>query len=208
MRTSADPNTLGTTGAWFRLAVIAGPFAVLLALAAAIHFGDARFSIADPESAQAESRLLARVGAETATELARPSSQFVEQELNQLRSPFTKERVLELNAIVDRSLQAIGKFDGARKRLETGQESTAQTAATLVALAAEAKEAQLQMAAAKARLVASGEHYNESILAAMVRFVEDVDQEIGLEAARVDARQNIGGRVIRGHLGLAEAAGA
>ncbi|MEM7049121.1 MAG: hypothetical protein AAF604_05655 [Acidobacteriota bacterium] len=111
------------------------------------------------------------------------SSQFVEQEL---RSPFTRETVLELNAIVARSLSIIGRFDTARKEFATRPSTAApQTLETYAALAAEAISARTEMSAANQRLRQSGEPFNEAILAAMIRFVDGVSEEIEQEAANL-----------------------
>ncbi|MEM7586621.1 MAG: hypothetical protein AAF560_24745 [Acidobacteriota bacterium] len=117
------------------------------------------------------------------------SSQFVEQELGQLRSPFTRETVLELNAIVARSLSVIGRFDTARKEhAASPSTATPQTLETYASLAAEAISAREDMSAANQRLRRSGEHFNEAILAAMIRFVDGVPEEIEQEAANLVAR--------------------
>lgn len=116
------------------------------------------------------------------------SSQFVEQELEQLRSPFTRETVLELNAIVARSLSIIDRFDTARKLHAAGPSTDApQTLETYTALAAEALSARQDMSVANQRLRHSGEPFNEAILAAMIRFVDGVSEEIEQEAANLVA---------------------
>lgn len=107
------------------------------------------------------------------------SSQFVEQELDDLTSPFTKMRVLNLNAIVARSLSAIEAFDEARKELKADDEASVRSVLkTYAQLSEQARLARDDMQAASEQLKSSGEQYSKPIFAAMVHFVDDVDQEI------------------------------
>ncbi|MEM9599210.1 MAG: hypothetical protein AAGD06_33385, partial [Acidobacteriota bacterium] len=118
-------------------------------------------------------------GLEPAAKASPEGSQFVEQELGQLRSPFTRETVLELNAIVARSLSVIGRFDEARREYAASPSTAApKTLETYASLAVEADSAQADMSAANRRLRSSGEPFNEAILAAMIRFVDGVSEEI------------------------------
>jgi len=110
------------------------------------------------------------------------SSRFVEQELENLASPFTKETVLALNSIVERSLSAIEEFDDARKQFVSGDDVLAAEAMIVYrSLSARAESARSDMGAERDRLLHSDERYNEAILAAMVHFVEQVDEEIRQE---------------------------
>lgn len=114
------------------------------------------------------------------------ASRFVGQELDQLESPFTRETVLTLNEIVGRSFGAITEFDDARKRLgATGEARAAELGSVYGRLSAKAARARVDMNAAAERLRESGERYNREILSAMVRFVEQVDDEIREEADRL-----------------------
>ena len=104
---------------------------------------------------------------------------FVVQELSQLTSPFTKERVVVLNAIVEKSLAVITEFDEARKGInQEDQKQLNEFARKLQALSKRAVAARQSMADAKVDLENSGEEYNKPIFAAMVKFVDDVDEEI------------------------------
>ncbi|QDU35768.1 hypothetical protein Mal4_00500 [Maioricimonas rarisocia] len=118
-------------------------------------------------------------------------SRFVSQGLEQLSSPFTEETVLALNAIVARSLAAIRKFDDIR-RDSHGGENAAERLRQYAVASKEAKQARSDMEAASSRVRESGEKYNEEILAAMVRFVVKVDDEIREEIESLAARQSEG----------------
>lgn len=111
------------------------------------------------------------------------AARFVEQELDQLSSPFSRETVLELNAIVARSLDVIEEFDTARR--EHAVRPSSATGGLYADLAQRADGARVDMAAAEQRLRQSGERFNEAILAAMVRFVDGVSTEIALETERL-----------------------
>ena len=110
------------------------------------------------------------------------SSRFVEQEIENLVSPFTKETVLTLNSIVARSLSAIEEFDEARKQFVSGDDVLVVEAMKVYrSLSARAASARNDMGAERDRLLSSDERYNEAIFAAMVHFVEQVDEEIRQE---------------------------
>ena len=112
---------------------------------------------------------------------------FARQELEQLGSPFTRETVLELNAIVARSLAAVEEFDAVRKAgADDADRAAAERRETLAALSDRAGRARSDLTAAAARLRDRGEPHNEAILAAMVRFANDVDGEIREELGRSD----------------------
>ena len=112
---------------------------------------------------------------------------FVEQKLEDLTSPFTKETVLALNAIVSRSLTAIDTFDQTRRELNdnTNDAQRVEILATYTELSNTTRQARDDMAAAAERLRDSGERYNEAIFAAMVEFVNNVDKEIHQEIAKL-----------------------
>ncbi len=114
------------------------------------------------------------------------STTFVEQGLEHLESPFTKETVLELNAIVERSLLAIREFDVVRQGLlSDGAEPNDTHLRVHEGLSQQAAVARCDMAAASDRLRRSREPYNEEILAAMIHFVDHVDEEIRAELERL-----------------------
>jgi hypothetical protein len=122
-----------------------------------------------------------------------PSSTFVEQQLVQLGSPFTRETVLTLNAIVARSLSTINAFDDAREQLDASDRASAAEMLTMFHLLADqAALARQDMDAAAERLRNSGEPYNEAIFAAMVHFVDDVDEEIRAEIEQLSDVQVLG----------------
>jgi len=122
-----------------------------------------------------------------------PSSTFIEQQLVQLGSPFTRETVLTLNAIVARSLSTINAFDDAREQLDASdRESAAEMLTMFLLLVDQAALARQDMDAAAERLRNSGEPYNEAIFAAMVHFVDDVDEEIRAEIEQLSDVQVLG----------------
>ena len=118
-------------------------------------------------------------------------SRFVEQELEDIESPFTRETVLALNAIVERSLSAINEFDDARKQAEaTSTQGQAELLAVYQAISERAALARRDMAGEGNRMLNSGEQYNQAIFAAMVHFVEQVDDEVRRE---IETVQVVGG---------------
>lgn len=130
---------------------------------------------------------------------AEGSEAFAGAELE--NSAFTRERVLALNAIVARSLEAINAYDRdiaairasvtAAVQEDAGAEQRAAGASgleILAALQAEAGAARNDFDDEVAALKESGEPYNESILAGMRTFVERVDREIADEAAALAAQ--------------------
>ncbi len=131
----------------------------------------------------------------------RPHPEFVELGADAIGSPFTKETVLRLNAIVQKSLDVIREYDrdGAewRRLIETAsaegstaadKRDAAAAAEKLAGLSARALEARGEMAVAAADLKSSGEKHNEAILAGMVAFVEKVGEELGVETATMRMR--------------------
>ena len=143
------------------------------------------------------------VASPQATGVAAADPEFVELDLDHFSSPFRKETVLRLNAIVGRSLAAIREYDGA---LPTVQDSIAASLADkrsagararasvniarIERLAGEAAAARDDLRDAEAELKESGEKYNEVILAGMILFVEKVDVELRMAAA--DLRTRLG----------------
>lgn len=102
---------------------------------------------------------------------------FETQEL--LSSPFTKERVIMLNAIVRKSLDIINEYDDVRRAFEkTDNASSADFQSKLKEFSKKALAVRNEMDEAKKDLVSSGEKYNEAIFAGMVKFVVDVDNEL------------------------------
>lgn len=127
--------------------------------------------------------------------------ELVELGLDDFSSPFSKETVLKLNAIVGRSLAAIKEYDGAlpavqdsvaaslADRRSAGARAKArENIAHVERLADEATDARDDLRAAEEELKASGEKYNEVILAGMIIFVEKVDDELRQAAAELSAR--------------------
>lgn len=122
-----------------------------------------------------------------------PTSTFVEQQLVQLGSPFTRETVLTLNAIVARSLSTINAFDDAREQFDASDRKSAAEMLTMFqSLANQAALARQDMDAEVERLQNSDEPYNKAIFAAMVHFVDDVDEEIRAEIELLSDVQVLG----------------
>ncbi|WP_171183078.1 hypothetical protein [Alienimonas chondri] len=121
-------------------------------------------------------------GAKDAEPAEATASPFIEQELDQLGSPFTRETVLELNEIVARSLTVIERFDEVRMQSDA---ATAPVSPGEVygELSERADRARADLNATATRLRDSDERHNAAILAAMVRFVDGVDREIREEIA-------------------------
>ncbi len=128
-------------------------------------------------------------------------TRFVEQGLDALSSPFTRPTVLKLNAIVARSKTSIDAFDKlapvVRASVSAGAKPNATNAAKkpatlqmgrLMALAAKAATEQSAMKAAEKQVRASGEKYNDTLLSAMVGFVDEVTSEINEEVGQLSAR--------------------
>ena len=134
----------------------------------------------------------------SAVEPASERPRFVEQGADDLSSPFTRSRVLMLNAIVARSLSVVRTYDreieGLRARLAGAMREGAGAAARadaraaradVEALAASSRRAMRDMRSAEAELLTGKEKYNDALFAAMLRFVGDVDAEIGAERRRM-----------------------
>jgi hypothetical protein len=132
---------------------------------------------------------------------AAPDAEFVELGLDQFSSPFTKETVLRLNAIVGRSLAAIREYDGAINAIERSIDAARAEGATkserakandgiaqVARLSVEATAARADLGAAEAALTAGREQYNEVILAGMTTFVAKVDDELRLAKDALSAR--------------------
>lgn len=126
---------------------------------------------------------------------------FVEQGADQIGSPFTKATVLKLNAIVRKSQAIIAEFDrtipGIRKSVAAGAARGATAAqrtrakasfASLTTLAGRAQFNRADMQRAERQLRASGEKYNDTILAAMVEFCVEVDTELQTEQRALAAK--------------------
>lgn len=97
-----------------------------------------------------------------------------------IKPTFTRETVIKLNAIVQRSLDTIDEYDALRLKVRDDPErySSEDLKETLTGMDVEAKAALKDMEAEVARLEASDEIYNAVVLAGMVRFVKDVEEEI------------------------------
>ena len=120
------------------------------------------------------------------SEISEEKSRFVVQEITEIDSPFTRETVLKLNAIVQRSLNAINEFDHARSsdNIYPDQRFNVYTD-----LSEKASSAHADMALASNKLISSNERYNEEILSAMVYFVQQVDNEIREETQQLHLAQ-------------------
>ena len=119
---------------------------------------------------------------------------FKMQELAQLSSPFTKERVITLNAIVRKSLNIINDYDGLRRSFEKSKETATvkskdQFRKKLKEFSQKAANVRKEMAAAKKDLLESGEKFNKPIFAGMVKFVSDVDNEIRRKIKKMEKTQ-------------------
>ena len=120
---------------------------------------------------------------------------LVETTLPSDRPPaFSRATVVRLNGIVQRSLDTIEEFDRGRPLAaderagsdadEAGSPLAGRARlAWLEALDARAKSAREDMAIAAATLRSSGEAYNATLLAGMVKFVDRVAEEIAEAAA-------------------------
>jgi hypothetical protein len=105
----------------------------------------------------------------------------------QFNSPFTKETVLKLNAIVRRSKDAIDDFDLLRKEYDDkGGLSGEKALASLQEFSGRAVAARDDMEKAVSELKESGEDYSREALAGMVKFVQQVDDEIQREIRRIE----------------------
>ena len=163
------------------------PWFVLVVLLAAVPL----WKQASTELMPAEADAVVEQNLETASSDLPSQSEdkpkFVEQKLEDLTSPFTKETVLALNAIVSRSLSAIESFDKARRELENDNDEIqrVEMLATYTKLSQSTRQARGDMATAAERLRSSGENYNKAIFAAMVQFVNNVDEEIHAEIGKL-----------------------
>ena len=98
-----------------------------------------------------------------------------------IKPTFTRETVIKLNAIVQTSLDTINAYDELRRTVKANpdRQSSQETIDALAEMDTVAKTALADMQAEVERLEASDEVYNEVVLAGMVRFVTDVEDEIG-----------------------------
>lgn len=130
-----------------------------------------------------------------------PHPEFVELGADGIGSPFTKETVLRLNAIVEKSLEIITDYDreipGLRRLISAAsakgatasdKRNGAAAVERLGDFSARASAARREMALAVAELKTRGERHNEAILAGMVAFVEKVDEEISTETEAMRSR--------------------
>lgn len=129
--------------------------------------------------------------------------EFVKQGAGDVRSPFTRETVIRLNAIVARSLAAIDEYDANIKSIRASIDASVGASATVedrsaaeagvkkvAALYDQAKLAYDDMRGAENDLKSSGEEYNAAILAGMVGFVVDVENELGRAKNDLSRRSN------------------
>ena len=156
----------------------------------------ALFVVALATSACAHDTTATRDGATDA-----PRDNYVRLDQEAAHSPFRAETVLKLNAITARSLAAIDAFDQSiaeTRRLvdDALANQGARDAATVAlgrldALGREATAAHRAMTAADAAIRASGEPFDEIILAAIVEFVARVDSDIAEEHGLLAAKLNV-----------------
>ena len=134
----------------------------------------------------ADTELVATVDSDgqTVTEDGSPSGESLngikEVLPSDIAPTFTRETVIKLNAIVQRSLDTIDEYDALRidVRDEPERFSPEELKETLAGMDVEAKAALKDMEAEVTRLESSDEIYNAVVLAGMVRFVKDVEEEI------------------------------
>lgn len=119
---------------------------------------------------------------------------------NEARSPFVGDRVVKLNAIVQRALDAINEFDRKRADLRAAVDAGVATGADDAAKASmndalsdldkfydQSKAALDDLLAAEEEMKAAEELYNEPIFAGMVKFVTEVETELREEKASIEA---------------------
>ena len=121
-----------------------------------------------------------QVSAEGRTDRA---AEFIELEADDVDAPFTRERVLQLNAIVQRSLDLINEFDAqlpeiSQTVLEGSTDEATAAIGKLEDMSVRSAGIVADMAEAETDLIASGEKYNDAILAGMIGFIDDVDKEL------------------------------
>ncbi len=109
-------------------------------------------------------------------------SALVEINLKDIKPAFTRNTVLELNAVVSKQLEVIDEFDRIKSETATTNLVDQRTSknyelkiSDLSERADENREALLEI---KTRLDSIGENYNRATLAGMLNFVTDVKSEI------------------------------
>lgn len=127
-------------------------------------------------------------GAEEAAPTKTQDSRFVELQPEDFKPAFTRETVIKLNAIVHRSYDVINQYDAiigeVRKTVANKEKMQAlapehkMKIEMIAMLATQSQKALADMTAAVTALEESSEHYNPAVLAGMVDFVKDVEQEI------------------------------
>ncbi|TDF36609.1 hypothetical protein EYS14_17975 [Alteromonadaceae bacterium M269] len=116
---------------------------------------------------------------------------FIELLPKDFRPAFTRETVIKLNAIVRRSYDVINQYDSVIAKTysdamqASGKEATVQfkseakkQVSEIAQLEQRSDAALSDMMDAVKVLKKSGEEYNEAVLAGMVNFVKDVNEEI------------------------------
>ncbi len=113
------------------------------------------------------------------------------------RSPFVGDRVVKLNAIVRRSLDVSREFDDAAPGIRAAVDAAAAGGDRAAAESAvkkigdfhdRAKAALDDMVKAEADLKESGEYYDDSIFAGMMKFVADIESELRDEKSALEAK--------------------
>lgn len=118
---------------------------------------------------------------------------------NEASSPFERETVIRLNAIVQRSLDAINDYDGRRAEILAAADAAAagdaearvkaeEGAAFVRDLHGRAKLALEDLMTAENDVKTSGEVYNAAILAGMVTFVTKVEAELRTASENLDVK--------------------
>ena len=123
----------------------------------------------------------------------KPNAEFVELGEDEVDAPFTRERVIQLNAIVRRSLVLVEEFDdqvpAIRTSVADGTDAEAEAAmAKLQAMSERSKAVIADITAAEKDILSTGEKYNDAILAGMVGFIDDVDKELDEEIEQLSAK--------------------
>ncbi len=120
---------------------------------------------------------------------------------NEARSPFVGDRVFKLNAIVQRSLDAVNAYDASVSTIRATVDSAvapaadakaraagAEAVADIDRLCAQSMSAHANLKTAEAEMKAANEYYNEAIFAGMLKFAAEVESELCEEKAALAAK--------------------
>jgi hypothetical protein len=133
-------------------------------------------------------------------ELQESQQKFVELLPKDFKPAFTRETVIKLNAIVRRSYNVINEYDAVIEKTyssvmqisksEADQQKiteTKQQVSVIQNLEQRSSVALSDMMSAVGVLKRSGEEHNKAILAGMIDFVKDVNQEISKKNAKMNS---------------------